>query len=45
MGHATGTRLQIKVNGDEAIAAGVADLEAAWRAALSDKLQAEVIAG
>ena len=37
-------RLIINVNGDEEIATDVSDLEAAWRTALSAKLQAEVVA-
>ena len=45
LGRVSGTRLQITANGNEAVAANVADLEGAWRAALSDKLQAEVVAG
>ena len=45
LGRVGGTRLKIAVNGTEAVAAEISDLEAGWRAALSDKLQAELIAG
>jgi phosphoribosylformylglycinamidine synthase len=45
LGRVGGHRLIINVNGAEAIRADVSDLEAAWRNALSDKLQAEVVAG
>jgi phosphoribosylformylglycinamidine synthase len=43
LGRVEGTRLTIRVNGNEAVSAGVSDLEAAWRNALSGKLQAEVV--
>ena len=43
LGRVGGTRLTISVNGDEAVSADVSDLEAAWRGALSGKLQAEVV--
>ena len=43
LGRVGGTRLTISVNGDEAVSADVPDLEAAWRGALSGKLQAEVV--
>jgi len=43
LGRVGGTRLAISVNGNEAVSADVSDLEAAWRSALSDKLQAEVV--
>jgi phosphoribosylformylglycinamidine synthase len=43
LGRVGGTRLTISVNGNEAVSADVSDLEAAWRSALSDKLQAEVV--
>jgi phosphoribosylformylglycinamidine synthase len=45
LGHVVGNRLIINVNGAEAVATDVSDLEAAWRNALSGKLQAEVVAG
>lgn len=45
LGRVGGHRLIINVNGAEAVRADVSDLEAAWRNALSDKLQAEVVAG
>jgi phosphoribosylformylglycinamidine synthase subunit PurL len=44
IGRVGGTRLTIDVNGNEAIAMDVSDLESAWRNALSEKLQAEVAA-
>jgi phosphoribosylformylglycinamidine synthase subunit PurL len=44
LGRVGGTRLTINVNGNEAIDADVSELEAAWRTALSDKLQAELVA-
>ncbi|HEV8204486.1 MAG TPA: phosphoribosylformylglycinamidine synthase subunit PurL, partial [Pyrinomonadaceae bacterium] len=43
LGRVGGTRLTIGVNGNEAVSATVSDLEAAWRGALSGKLQAEVV--
>jgi phosphoribosylformylglycinamidine synthase II len=43
MGRVGGHRLIINVNGVEAVATDVSDLEAAWRSALSGKLQAEVV--
>ncbi|HJT29948.1 MAG TPA: phosphoribosylformylglycinamidine synthase subunit PurL [Pyrinomonadaceae bacterium] len=43
IGRVGGTRLTINVNGNEAIAMAVSELEAVWRSALSDKLQAEVV--
>ena len=45
LGRVGGTKLTIEVNGNEEIAAEVSDLEAAWRGALSGKLQAEIVAG
>ncbi len=45
VGRVGGDRLTITVNDQDAIAADVSKLEAAWRSALSDKLQAEVVAG
>ncbi|HSK62590.1 MAG TPA: AIR synthase-related protein, partial [Pyrinomonadaceae bacterium] len=45
LGRAGGTRLKIAVDGTEAVAEDVTRLEIAWRTALSDKVQAEVIAG
>ncbi|HET9713757.1 MAG TPA: AIR synthase related protein, partial [Pyrinomonadaceae bacterium] len=39
LGRVGGTRLTINVNGSEAIDAELSELEAAWRTALSDKLQ------
>jgi phosphoribosylformylglycinamidine synthase len=44
LGRVSGHRLIINVNGAEAVKAEVSDLEAAWRNALSDKLQAEIVA-
>jgi phosphoribosylformylglycinamidine synthase II len=44
IGRVGGTRLAIDVNGDEAIAMDVSELESTWRNALSEKLQAEVAA-
>jgi phosphoribosylformylglycinamidine synthase len=43
LGRVGGNRLSISVNGDGAVDATVSDLEAAWRNALSAKLQAEVV--
>src|ERR1043165_6506211 len=43
LGRVGGHRLIINVNGVEAVATDVSDLEAAWRSALSGKLQAEVV--
>ncbi|HKP82877.1 MAG TPA: hypothetical protein VJT69_12685, partial [Pyrinomonadaceae bacterium] len=43
VGRVGGHSLIINVNGAEAIRAKVSDLEAAWRNALSEKLQAEVV--
>jgi phosphoribosylformylglycinamidine synthase len=43
LGRVGGHRLIINVNGAEAVRADVSDLEAAWRNALSGKLQAEVV--
>lgn len=45
LGTVGGDRFSVSVNGDEVVAALVADLETAWRGALSDKLQAELVAG
>ena len=45
LGQAGGNRLIVNVNGDEAVAADVADLEHGWRTALSEKLQAELVTG
>jgi phosphoribosylformylglycinamidine synthase subunit PurL len=45
LGQVGGTQLRIDLNGNELITAEVSELEAAWRSALSDKLQAEVVAG
>jgi phosphoribosylformylglycinamidine synthase len=44
LGRVGGTKLTINVNGNEAIDDAVSELEAAWRTALSDKLQAELVA-
>jgi len=44
VGHVGGSGLTITVDGNEVVNAEVAQLEAAWRSALSDKLQAEVVA-
>jgi phosphoribosylformylglycinamidine synthase len=43
IGRVGGTRLTIDVNGNEAIAMDVSELESTWRSALSSKLQAEVV--
>jgi phosphoribosylformylglycinamidine synthase subunit PurL len=43
LGRVAGHRLIINVNGAEAVATDVSELEASWRSALSDKLQAEVV--
>ena len=43
LGRVGGNRLTINVNDNETIATDVSDLEAAWRSALSAKLQAEVV--
>jgi len=44
LGRVGGHRLIINVNGaEEAVATDVSELEAAWRSALSGKLQAEVV--
>ncbi|HET6978817.1 MAG TPA: phosphoribosylformylglycinamidine synthase subunit PurL [Pyrinomonadaceae bacterium] len=43
LGRVGGTRLTIDVNGNETVSAEVSELEAAWRGALSGKLQAEVV--
>jgi phosphoribosylformylglycinamidine (FGAM) synthase-like enzyme len=44
IGRVGGTRLRIKINGEELIAQPVAELESLWRGALGRKLQAEVLA-
>jgi phosphoribosylformylglycinamidine synthase II len=44
LGRVGGTRLTIDVNGNEAVAMDVSELESTWRNALSEKLQAEVAA-
>jgi phosphoribosylformylglycinamidine synthase subunit PurL len=44
LGRVGGNGLTIKVHDNDAIDARVAELEAAWRSALSDKLQAELVA-
>jgi phosphoribosylformylglycinamidine synthase subunit PurL len=43
IGRVGGTRLAIDVNGNEAVAMDVSELESTWRNALSEKLQAEVV--
>ena len=43
IGRVTGTALRVWANGEELIALEVAELETAWRAALSHKLEAEAI--
>jgi phosphoribosylformylglycinamidine synthase subunit PurL len=43
IGRVTGTTLRIRANGEEVIALEVAELETAWRAALSRKLEAEAM--
>ncbi|HEX3560357.1 MAG TPA: phosphoribosylformylglycinamidine synthase subunit PurL [Pyrinomonadaceae bacterium] len=44
IGRVGGDRLRVSVGGEELIAQPVAELEAAWRAALGKNLQAEVVA-
>ena len=44
LGRVGGTALAIKINNNDAIDALVSELEGAWRSALSDKLQAELVA-
>jgi phosphoribosylformylglycinamidine synthase II len=44
IGRVGGKRLRININGKEAIAGEVSELEASWRNALSRKLQAEALA-
>src|SRR5256714_7116902 len=44
VGRVGGARLQVKLNGEELIARGVAELERLWRTALGRRLQAEVLA-
>jgi phosphoribosylformylglycinamidine synthase len=44
IGRVGGTRLSITINGSEAIAMDVSELESIWRNALSGKLQTEVAA-
>jgi len=43
IGRVGGKRLTIDVNGSEAVAVEVSEIEVMWRSALSDKLQAEVV--
>jgi phosphoribosylformylglycinamidine synthase len=43
LGHVGGTQLQLTVNGEPAVDAAVADLEATWRNALSRSLKAEAL--
>ena len=45
LGRVIGSRLTINVNDEETVAAEVSQLETAWRNALSDKLQTELVAG
>lgn len=45
LGSVRGSSLKIAVNGEGAVDANVSDLETAWRSALSEKLQAEVVSG
>src|SRR5687767_4269775 len=44
LGRVGGTRLMIAVNGDEAVAGEVSELESAWRTSLFRKLKAEALA-
>jgi len=44
LGRVGGTRLKIAVNGDEAVAGDVSELETAWRTSLYRKLKAEALA-
>jgi len=44
VGRVGGARLQVKLDGEELIARGVAELERLWRGALGRKLQVEVLA-
>jgi phosphoribosylformylglycinamidine synthase len=43
IGRVGGRRLKIDVNGEEAVGIEVSEMEAIWRSALSNKLQAEVV--
>jgi phosphoribosylformylglycinamidine synthase len=43
IGRVGGKQLTIDVNGEEAVGIEVSQIEAIWRSALSDKLQAEVV--
>lgn len=45
VGRVGGSRLTITVNDEDSVTVDVSQLEAAWRSALSDKLQAEVVSG
>ena len=45
LGSVGGSSLKIAVNGEGAVDTNVSDLETAWRGALSEKLQAEVVSG
>jgi phosphoribosylformylglycinamidine synthase len=45
LGEVGGAQLKIAFDGKELITAEVADLESTWRAALADKLQAELVTG
>ena len=45
LGSVGGSSLKIAVNEEEAVDANVSTLETAWRSALSEKLQAEVVSG
>jgi phosphoribosylformylglycinamidine synthase subunit PurL len=45
LGSVGGSSLKIAVNGEGTVDANLSDLETAWRSALSEKLQAEVVSG
>ena len=44
IGHVKGNRLRLRANGEDAIDAGIAELESVWRNSLSQKLRAEAMA-
>ena len=44
IGRVTGNRFRLRANGEDAIDAGIAELENTWRNSLSDKLRAEAMA-
>ena len=44
IGHVKGDRLRLRANGEDAIDAGIAELESVWRNSLSQKLRPEAMA-